>query len=446
MAKILILENRDKTFFWSAVARLLERDGHTISWLVQNPLFARNLPGTVEIMAFPKGDELEPGADLDAFPAVLTDRGRVLFEAGSAHYAYYQRCIAARLDADRPDVLLCEPTLFHELLAIELCRARGIACPHPVGERYPPNRFVVFDGDTQTPLIESGDRIDPGDALEMARNIHDGRAIPTYMVTGGRLARARDRWRWARTRGRVIVGRWRGERYNTPSLRRKLALNRMSRRNLERWAAAATLPSEPSRTILYPLQQQPENTIDVWGRPDNDQVEIVRRILAATDRDVRVAIKANPKPFYELSDELLDLALADPRIDLIPVEMRMAQALDLATGAVTVTGTVGYEAVFGRGRCISTNHPVLERHFPEFAAGSIEEAATRLLSDPSAGRGSVERGAQLLERLVARSFPGWISDPVSAPASMASANIAAVAHAVSLTIQALEQRPRGAGS
>jgi hypothetical protein len=435
VARLLFIENREKTYLWAAVARRLAVEGHDIVWLVQNPLFARELPGRVNLISFPSRGDLDPSLDLAEYPTLSTDRGREHFGAGHAHYAYYAVRIAAILDAERPTLAIGEPTLFHELLALDLCARAGIPYAHPVGERYPPDRFAIFEGASQRPMVMSGDGIDAGVALDLARRIADGREMPIYMVKGGRLDVLRNRLRWAVTRGRVIAGRWLGERYNTPSLRRKLAMRRSIRVNLKHWRAAESLPPAPERTILYPLQMQPENTIDVWGRPDWDQVEIVKRMLAATPADVHIAVKSNPKPYHEMSSALLDLCVGHSRVHLLPLDMGIGAALGLAAGAVTVTGTVGYEAVCGRGRCLSTSHPILDDHFPAFTAPSIESATLRLLEDPAAGRGSPEQGARLMALLAARSFAGIVSDPVSDPRCMAADNIARIAASLSHAIE-----------
>ena len=441
MARVLLFENREKTLFWAAIARQLQRQGHEIAWIVQNPFFALDLPGRQHRIPFPRTADLDPHSDPADFPALSTDRGREHFEAGSAHYGYYTREIARIFDCERPDIAVGESTLFHELIAIDLCAQRGIPFAHPVGERYPSERFDVFDGMTQCTLVESGEMLDPAYALDYATRIAEGRARPGYM-----MAAPQGNWfqRLARRvamKGRVVVGRLAGERYNTPSPRRKMELNRLVEANLRRWRAGQSVPADPARTILYPLQMQPENTIDVWGRPDCDQLEIVRRLLSIAP-DVQVAVKANPKPYYELSTRLLDFCLSEPRVTLLPVEMTMVEALKATTGAVTVTGTVGYEAVCGRGRCISTAHPLLDAHFPEFAAPSIEAAGLRLLTDPDAGRGSPEQGARLLQRVTARSFDGLISDPLSDPRCMTPENIAKIARGVGLAIDALTDAGR----
>ena len=405
---------------------------------MQNPLFARNLPGHVHRIPFPGRRDLEGAIDLADFPALATDRGREHFGAGHAHYAYYADRIAAIIADVRPVMVIGEPTLFHELLAVDLCARAGIPFAHPVGERYPPDRFAIFDGASQRPMVTSGETLDEASALDMATRIADGRAIPAYMVKGGQFDVMRNRMRWRVTRGRVVAGRWLGERYNTPSIRRKLALTRSKRANLDRWRAAASLPPVPDRAILYPLQMQPENTIDVWGRPDWNQVEIIRRLLAATAADVDIAVKSNPKSHCELSQALLELCVGNPRVHLLPLDMPMVGALAATMGTVTVTGTVGYEAVCGRGRCLSTAHPILDDLFPEFTAPDIESAAQRLLADAGAGRGSPERGAQLMQALTARSFAGIVSDPVSDPRCTRGENLAQIAAAVRLAIDNAE--------
>lgn len=441
MARLLFIENREKTYFWAAIARRLAARGHEVAWLVQNPWFARDLPGRVRLIPFPRRRDLDPAADAANFPALVTDRGREHFDAGSAHYGYYAQAIADAIDAEVPDIVIGEPTLFHELLAVAHCARRGITFAHPVGERYPPGRFAIFDGWSQRPLVESGEPLDEDIALDLATRIQAGRALPTYMVGGGAWERRRRYAMWAATRGRVVAGRWAGERFNTPSVARKAALSRRAAANGRSWRAAEQVPRNPARAVMYPLQMQPENTIDVWGRPDWDQAGIVGRMLDATPGDVEVVVKANPKPYYELSDALLALAATEPRVVLLPFAMRMAEAMTHVAGAVTVTGTVGYEAVCGRGRCLSTAHPVLDDHFPAFAAPSIETAASRLLDDPDAGRGSAAEGARLMQVLTRRSFVGTISDPVSDPPSMAADNIRHCADGIDAAISQLTRLP-----
>jgi hypothetical protein len=114
--------------------------------------------------------------------------------------------------------------------------------------------------------------------------------------------------------------------------------------------------------------------------------------------------------------------------------MNMDDAMKCCMGALTVTGTVGYEAVMGKGRCISVLHPVLAKNFSDFTAPTIEEAVEALLQSPTAGRGSSQQGADLLQKLYARSYPGYINDPVSDPLCLDAANISKISNALLKTI------------
>jgi hypothetical protein len=185
---------------------------------------------------------------------------------------------------------------------------------------------------------------------------------------------------------------------------------------------------------------QPEANIDVWGRPYSNQVELVRRLLLALPEDGRVAIKANPKSKYEVSGDLIRLAQGEPRIVLLPLDWKMPQAQAVSIGSVTVSGTVGYEAVFGRGRCLSLRHPVIRDHFPSFHADSPEEAVVRLIADSDAGKGNRNTAEKLLAWLLANSFPGTINEPAYNPNCTSAENIRAVTEALLTAISVVDQK------
>ena len=181
---------------------------------------------------------------------------------------------------------------------------------------------------------------------------------------------------------------------------------------------------------MYPMQVQPEASIDVWGRPYSDQLEVIRRMRAALPPDMLLAIKANPHPRYELSEELLTFAESEAGVVLLPRRMTMRETWEHVEGAVTVCGTVGLEAVFGRGRCISLKHPLLDRILPGFTAATPEEAVAKLLGNPQSGKGNIESGQLLLRALYAQSWPGLISDPLYSDECIAPRNVARLADGI----------------
>ena len=436
--RVVFLENRGKTAFWVKVARGLIERGQSVGWIVQNPVYAPpNETGDVVFLGFPKTAEM---IDTPVPEALSTERGRQYFGAGSRHYSFYARRVKEALDHLRPDAMIGEPTLMHELLTAAECRSRGIPYLHPTMTRYPGGRFNVLDGDTQNTVMGSAE-VWPRDRLdELANAISEGCSLPSYMAKPTAMDARMRQLRRAVGQLQITLGWLRGERFNTPSPARKLALQRMLKNNLQSWAAMARMPAAAGPVILYPLQMQPEANVDVWGRPYSDQVAFVKRLLAALPENGAVAVKANPKSKYEVSVEMLALARSNPRVVLLPLDCPMTDAQAVTTGSVTVSGTVGLEAVFGRGRCLSLRHPLLERHLPEFHADSPEDAVARLLADPDAGQGSAARGAALLAQLVADSFEGTINEPTYDPNCLSPVNITKVTGAIAQVLSHLPQK------
>jgi hypothetical protein len=434
---VVFVENRGKTAFWAEVARGLQKCGHYVGWIVQNPMYAPPSDvGHQFTLGFPDKANM---VDAPIPAAVLTDRGRQYFNAGSRHYNFYEKRVAKALDHFTPDVVIGEPTLMHELLTIAECRVRGIPYLHPTMTRYPGERFNVLDGDTQVPVIGKNGTLPDTHLVELAEAISIGSSLPSYMKKPTAMAAKMRLFRRLMGQARVTISWCMGERYNTPSPARKMALQRLLKKNLESWTRLARMPDGPLPVILYPLQMQPEANIDVWGRPYSDQLMVIHQLLNALPEHGAVAVKANPKSKYEVSTELLELARTDRRVILLPLDCTMNSAQAATTGTVTVSGTVGLEAVFGRGRCLSLRHPILELYFPEFHSKTPEDAVERLLTDPNAGRGSVERGAELLTRLVAESFEGTINEPKYDPNCLSPENIGKVTGVIAQSIQLLKR-------
>lgn len=438
MQRITFVENRGKTAFWKRVADKLASNGHEVSWIVQNPAYAPNISGQRIIqIPFPKKKDFKEGLIPDP---VITDRGRTYFGAGQRHYAYYQNHLEAALTELAPDVVIGEPTLFHELLTIGICRNRAIPYLHPTMNRYPSGRFMILESDSQNPISGSGEVWDDTTLDALASAVVSGKSLPSYMRVPLGMEKHIYRIRRLQDQLRTIFGRWQGERYNTPSIARKLALGRDLKTNLVFWKNLERPPDPDATVILYPLQMQPEANIDVWGRPFSDQVKFIERILSALPPNGQVAVKANPKSKYEVSSDLIALARCDARVVLLPLDWRMPRAYELATGAITVSGTVGYEAIFNRGRCISLRHPIIKNLFPSCHAETPEIAVERLLSDPLAGQGSLEATKRLLRTLVSCSFKGTINEPTYDPDCVSDENITLVYNAFTKVLSAIEMK------
>lgn len=426
MTRICIIENRGTTAFMQAVAVLLRARGYQIGWIVQNHAFfprqAAKAGDWVTAIPYPRRSDLAP-PESELLAAIAGDRGVLYFGNQTTHYHYYADQISAALDAFRPDAVIGEPTLFHEQLAILWCRRHAIPYLHAVTSRYPVDRFQVVDGDTQTPVSARGETWSDDRLRDHVRDIVENRIVPTYMRQNHGSTRIRHLFNglnlWLSYLG--------GERFNTPSFLRKSRLTAMLDRRLAQWELLARPVPVGCRALLYPLQMQPEANINVWGRPYSDQLATIKAMLAAAPDDIHIAIKANPKAKYELTEDLFALARSEARIVLLALQITMPQAQAATIGSLTVTGTVGLEAVLGKGRCLSLRHPILAEHLPAFHASSISEGVQRLLDDPTAGVGTEATALWLLGYLVRTSYPGIISETLLDRRVLQPANLRQVA-------------------
>lgn len=435
--RLLFVENRQKTWFWDAVAAGLQRAGYEIHWVRQSPVFTGKT-GISHYIPLPRGADAAREAGPWYSDIAASDRHCRNFGGSPGHYAYYREWLQKVLNKIQPQAVIGEVTLFHELILSKLCCEQEIAYLHPVSARYPDRRLLVFRHDTQHIAATSGETMPEAEARKLADAIARRSTAPFYMRAPSRQAALRKQLSLRLSHLRLLAGWIAGERFNTPSPWRRIRMTWQLRFHLKRWDRLARTVPAGKRAILYPLQMQPECNIDVWGRRFNDQTAVIASMLRASPDDVIVAVKGNPKAKYEVTAALLKLAECEPRLVLLPRGMAMAEAQRLTVGSVTVTGTIGFEAIFGSARCISLAHPLISEEFPEFAAGDVAGAVTRLLEHPEAGRGNAALGARLIQRLSQLSFAGVVSDPTSHPVVMSGDNIETVTKALQRVIAALD--------
>ena len=92
--KIIFLENREKTFFWDAIAKKLEIDNQKIFWIIQNHAYEPKY-GKKNFIKYPfKDDLIELDHDDIKLNEILTsDRMFNYFNSNGNHYKYYQKQI-----------------------------------------------------------------------------------------------------------------------------------------------------------------------------------------------------------------------------------------------------------------------------------------------------------------------------------------------------------------
>lgn len=432
--KVLILENRYKTYFWDAIAQYLVSQGHEVSWIVQNPNFMP-VHGRVTVLGFPRRGDLSAPDDAQGLGRVrASDRHINYFGGHSAHYGYYKNAIWRALDAAEPDLVIGEATLFHELIAVEWCRLHEVSYFHPSMPGYPSGRYSIYLLDSKTAIPGASDIPSDEDCWLLAEAIRKRESIPDYM----KPAPVNDQDRVYSPHGslankvRLMLSYYKGERFNTPSPLRKFQLERVVKRNLASWAAVAVSKyslQADVRYVLYPMQMQPESNIDLWGQQYRDQVGLIREISSVLPAGWKVLVKLNPKAKYELTHELLDLIASNDKVIPVPFDMPMAPVFEAASLVCTVTGTVAVEAVLSRKPIVQFGPGILsgETGYAQITdVDGVAQVIAQIEAKSFAVASDSERVA-LVKKLYHYSFPGSISDPATSPAVLQANNVKVVA-------------------
>jgi hypothetical protein len=422
--KILFVENRYATWIYAHVAKNLAMLGHEIHWLVQNPMFKPDF-GVSYIIPFPRVNSKQSATDSYYSELAKTDRGVIHFGGSKAHYPHYDTQIGAYLSRLQPDVIFGEATAFHELLTIRHARALGILYLCPNATRYPSDRLTFLAYDTLQPVGGDGSILDLCQLDEMLNGIRQRKIVPSYMRPAA-VNQGPTQLFLLREKLRIMLGRIRGERYNTPSPKCKFDLNAAQRAARAHWEinAAGRLPQwskllscrEP--WVLYALQMQPEANIDVFGAPWNDQAEIIGRAARALAKQgAFLVVKPNPKSKYEINSDLNDVVQSGGNIIPLPHATPMSEVFSDAPLVLSVTGTILLECIFSGkpAACLGSN---TMSQYPGVVAIEKPETIGRLLESvlsnalPTA---TEEDARNLLQVLHSSSYPAQILDPISHP-------------------------------
>lgn len=429
--KVVFIENRYKTWFWEKLAESLSSyiEGLEVAWIVQNPMF-KPKSGKVFIIPFPKHSDLRAAAnELGNIRISQADRNINYFGGDDRHYEYYRTEIAKFLTAEKPNVVIGESTLFHELLAIEWCEKFGIRYLQPIMIGYPGGRYTIYKGDTKSHVVQHGCVPSDDVCKAILDSICTGKLIPDYMkkITSGDPDRHYPLPGSVRDKLNVMLGYLKGDKYNTPSPWIKIKLDRRLRSNLSRWndVAGTRIANSEKLTILYPMQLQPESNLDVWGQKYRDQTRLIKEIAKMLPENWQLLVKLNPKVKYELSQDLLDVVDCGKNIIPISSDTKMSDIFPSVDLVCTVTGTISVECVLS-GKPLVCLGPSITEGFTGCVKLESLSCLAVVLADVEAGVFKVSDHAEriaLIKLLFDSTFSGKISDPGTRPEVMQKDNL-----------------------
>ena len=422
--KILFIENRYSTLLWREASVGLFDEGHNIYWIVQNKIFDHQNVNSFHI-PYPIIEELsDDPLSVELNFIANTDRAIRYFGVEKKHYHYYQKAIENLIVKISPDIVFGEATQFHELMAIEFCKRKGIPYFAPNSTRYPVGRLTFFKYDTFESVGGDGGLSDE-EAAQLLIQINARTVQPSYMASPQRgiLTSAMRFWEQLR----IARGWYEGERFITPSpwchfKRRRLQVSAMNswdeisnNRNAIAISTALTI-NEP--WVLYPLQLQPESNIDVYGYPWSNQIETIERAAIELGKQgAKLLVKPNPKSKYEMSAELVDAIKRHSNIIPLPHSLPMGQLFSNAPLVLSVTGTVILESVFAsKSVCVLGQH-ALSNLRGVTAISKPEEVGEvlQLVLKNQAIKASRLDALKLIKDLHASSYDALLWDPIARP-------------------------------
>lgn len=415
--RLLFVENRFKTFFWSEIVKKLriDHDNILVSWIVQNKKF-KPKDEDCFVINYPESSQLNFNYNSDFFEKLAKmDRGVYAFDSGTSHYYYYYESIKNYIKKFDPNFVIGESTLFHELITIEVCKELGIKYITPSTCRYPVGKFSLYVNGTLD-ILNYRDYSVANCHNQMIEDVVCRNRTPDYMKKQQGLKSIIFKSRLIYNKFFSLLSWIEGERYNTPSPFKKMIIsieNMNNKKDFERISLKDYKGIDWENTVLYPLQMQPESNIDVWGHPYNDQTINLKRLIERLPPGKMVLIKPNPKSKYELSSELVSLISSLDNVHAISSDISMDDIFDKVKTIYTVTGTIAIEAILA-GKSVITENSSKLLGYPNV---SYLDSSEIKLSIPIYSKES------LMSNLDGNSNFGLISDPIFSDYSVSIENI-----------------------
>ncbi len=430
--KLLFIENRYKTYFLDLIAAQLEKQGHEIYWIVQNPNFLPQV-GEISIIPYPSGkDDIDDNIDLSQI--LESDRQLNFFnKKDTTYFYYYYQEIKSLIDHIIPDITFGESTVFHELLAIKICKERGLLFLHPTSCRYPSGRFSFYKFDTVEPFLGSKESLSKDEATTIINSIIERSSKPNYMkkVSINKEKIYKDKIK-------ILKGFILGEKYNTPSPLVKFRIEKQKKQNILNWDSLATTEIDKNVfSILYPLHLQPEANIDVWGRPRRNQLESIKSLASNLSKEQILYIKPNPKSKYELSLELIKFIKGTSNVEMLRSDVTMDAIFNDIDLFTTVNGTIALECIFANKPILTLVEVFFNRAYNCLFMerfGALQTHISKIQNDEFP-KLSLQQKIDFLNLLNNTSFNGVISDPYYSSYSMSEDNIDDVVQAFNYIIE-----------
>lgn len=472
MKRICFVSIFDLTVLYHHLSAKLAGRGHEIYWMTTNPKWTDWLSqqGTsrerILELAFRESEFFAGSARESVLQAVSS------FESGSSR-TVSTSMLADQFVMDRPgsmtseimllyytkidswlrekkiDLVFAEPTNSNEMLTHMICEKLGIPFLFPQTMRIPSDRFFFSPG------IEYGSMIAPASrqqdesetyreqAEQLIASYRNRPERPQYFHlnnSGGLVDTSRIRKslpkRMAESFGDEAIHL---THHRTPERLKMTFRKVVNRTRLERFTEYPSLDLFNGKLAFFGLHVQPEQSIDAVGPFVSDQVKLVKDIRRSLPMDVTLLIKEHPnalgsKPWHEIAEiqRIPGVALIDHRVSTFEIYKR-------ASIVFTVSGTTAFESAMLGTPAVTFTRMYFGGLSSVYCCEDVTQLKSLIFGILSNHQQSHEQDIQAVARMLASSFPGYWTDPLSDQSVMNPANLALLSDAF---VRMVEDDPR----
>jgi len=454
----------DLTKVYYEIAEFLRARGHKVFWITTNMLWTHWLrdrgvaaEDILELVYdrsnFMTAEEraqvtaqivaAETAADLTVNQCLIMDRFVIYKNRPDIndYMLLYYRDIKRFLQSKHIDLVFAEPTNVNELITHIICLELRLPFLSAAVMRYPAGRMIICRGYNQAKLVAKDRRAVPD--VELGR-----RLIDQFVERPEQPAYYH---RWAKDK---VIDRRKVVRIVSNRIR---LLNPARRRHLthhdlpERLCTAVRrivygfyfrhlcrydrLEDITGRVAFYPLHVQPEASIDVRGSFHSDQIKLIKDIRRSLPFDVTLVVKEHANFLGQRGLRSFRELRRIPNVKVVSHAQSIFDIYKRASIVFTVTGTSAYEAGL-LGIPAVTFAPVFfgglssVHYCPDVA--QLKALVFGLLEHFQRDR---EADNRFMADLMAQSFDGYWTDPLSDPDVMAADNLKRLADAFTEVVE-----------
>ncbi|HUS31596.1 MAG TPA: hypothetical protein VMZ53_23985 [Kofleriaceae bacterium] len=451
--RVAFITNYERTHVFHALSKHLEAAGHEVAYISPSTHWARWLeqqgvaPAHILDVAT-AGDEwdrdevtpdevahlaeLERRSKIYINDVILMDRilRHVPPNRVRAYFAVATKRIARFLEDQDIQIVFGEQTFAFEILTTMVCASLGRLLLNPHVVRVPVNRLGFYRFHQTSELVRFRE-VTPAhhaQAAELLAEFRRTKPIPDFIKRNQRPPMPRANWPAKLLKHvRIELEDPHDETHFSPGWlirqRSSEVLYGLAHRVMKPFW---TPPEKPERPfVLYPLQRQPESSIDVLGSRFSNQVELVRALARTVPSTHDLYVKEHPIGVGDRPPRVFRELRSIPGVKLVDPAVSSFALADAADLIVSVSGTAALESAL-RGRPAATIGkmffgPILiASGFNPYADSVADLLAIREVA-------SDDKLVAFLANVLAQSYVGTLGNPLHFPTALDADNIASVA-------------------